>query len=356
MNKIELSGQDDQLDFFQLPDFLAPRAFVVILMTAQLLVMLFSLFVYGMNFDWVGFASMTIYVQWQAISSACLLALMRNTINRLSNKMFTIVSSYLILLLVALLVALLAQWVFNFKQNNTIDWEIIWRNYFISAIIAGVALRYLFVQQQLIHQEKAAVVASLASLQARIKPHFLFNTMNSIASLIGFAPDKAEKMVEDFSTLLRESLKDERLETTIEKEWGLCERYLSIEQLRLGERLSWQVDFSALDTSLPIPSLSLQPIIENAIYHGIQPALEQGYILVKGEYQAGEIIISIENSQFETAQSHRANKGNKMAISNIRHRIHQLYGPSAFLELKDLGDSFRTVLRYQPKNLIFDID
>jgi two-component system sensor histidine kinase AlgZ len=218
----------------------------------------------------------------------------------------------------------------------------------MSAIVAGIALRYMFVQQQLVHREKAAVLASLASLQARIKPHFLFNTMNSIASLISFAPDKAEKMVEDLSTLLRESLKDERLETTIAAEWDLCERYLSIEHLRLGDRLSWTCQLTDLDLNLAIPSITLQPIIENAIYHGIQPSIEQGFIHVKGDFSDGVVCISIENSQFETDQSQRSNKGNKMAIGNIRHRIKQLYGDSASLELINQDDSFKTVLTYRP--------
>ena len=351
-----LSAQQDKHDFFQLPDFLQPSTFVVLIMTAQLLVMLFTLFEYGLHFDWAAFAKITVYVQWQAIISAMSLTLWRKKINALTDKRYAALVSYLSLLIVAAAVAVTSEWILHLDDVVKMDWELITRNFLISLIVAGVSLRYLFVQQQLIHQEKAAVLASLASLQARIKPHFLFNTMNSIASLISFAPAKAEKMVEDFCALLRESLKDERVETTIEQEWGLCERYLSIEHLRLGDRLKWEADFSALDKSLPIPSLTLQPIVENAIYHGIQPALDDGFIRVKGEFNEGEVVISIENSQFDTAQSQRANKGNKMAITNIRHRIQQLYGSTAALELIDLGKSFRTVLRYQPKSVILDID
>lgn len=342
-----LQLHNSEPEFFQLPDLLSPRTFVLLVMTAQLLVMLLALHDYGFQFDWMGFARITVYVQWQVILSALILSQARGRINHLSTYKATAVS-YFLLLVAAFIVALMAQWILVPSPEQSFDWSMVLRNYLMSAIVAGVALRYMFVQQQLVHREKAAVMASLASLQARIKPHFLFNTMNSIASLIGFAPDKAEKMVEDLSTLLRESLKDERVETTIEAEWGLCERYLSIEFLRLGDRLNWTVDFDQLDMHLPIPSLTLQPIVENAIYHGIQPSVDEGFIRVKGEFLDGIVKISIENSQFQTDQSQRANKGNKMAIGNIRHRIQQLYGDTASLELIDQQDSFKTVLTYRP--------
>ncbi len=341
------STQEQEPTFFQLPDLLNARTFLLLVMTGQLLVMLLALYEYNFSFDWNGFAKLTLYVQWQLVLSALLLSLTREKLNQMPVSQAAGLS-FAIILVIAFLVAVMAQWVLHPKELSGFDWPVIWRNYLISAIVGGVGLRYLFVQQQLVHREKAAVMASLASLQARIKPHFLFNTMNSIASLIGFAPDKAEKMVEDLSTLLRESLKEERVETTVEKEWGLCERYLSIEHLRLGDRLQWEVDFDNLDVNLPIPSLALQPIVENAIYHGIQPALDPGFIRTKGEYLEGEVIIRIENSQFQTAQSQRSNKGNKMAIGNIRHRIQQLYGDSAELQMEDNGNTFVTTLRYKP--------
>ncbi len=342
-----LHTQRTEPEFFQLPDLLSPRTFVLLVMTAQLLVMLLALHTYGFHFDWTGFAKLTIYVQWQVMLSALVLSLARTQINYLSTYRAAALS-YGLLLVVALVVSLMAQWILSPSSIVAFDWLNVLRDYLMSAIVAGVALRYMFVQQQLIHQEKAAVMASLASLQARIKPHFLFNTMNSIASLISFAPDKAEKMVEDLSALLRESLKDERVETTIDAEWALCERYLSIEFLRLGERLNWTCNFEKLDVDLPIPSLTLQPIIENAIYHGIQPSIDQGFIRISGEFSGGIVKISIENSQFQTDQSQRSNKGNKMAIGNIRHRIQQLYGDTASLMLIDQADSFRTVLTYRP--------
>ncbi|MCK5881349.1 MAG: histidine kinase [Sinobacterium sp.] len=342
-----LQSQSEESDFFQLPDLLSPRRFALSVMTAQLLVMLLALYTYGFNFDWSGFAKMTIYVQWQVTLSVFILSQARKRINHLSTYSAAAVS-YGLLLSTGFVVALMAQWVSNIMGGSSFNGSMLGRNFLMSAIVAGIALRYMFIQQQLIHREKAAVLASLASLQARIKPHFLFNTMNSIASLIGFAPDKAEKMVEDLSALLRESLKGERVETTIDAEWALCERYLSIELLRLGDRLNWTCDFSNLNMGLPIPSLTLQPIIENAIYHGIQPSIDKGFIRVHGEFLDDIVKISIENSQSQTEQSQRSNKGNKMAIGNIRHRIQQLYGDSASLELIDQVDSFKTVLTYRP--------
>jgi len=349
MANMALNKHDDEVGIFVLPELLDTRKFILLVMAAQLIVMVLALFEYGLFFNWEGFAKLTVYVQWQVLLSAFILSLARDFINK-SPLQRAIAFSYGIMLVISVAVALMAQWLVMPIKFPQADWCEVGRGFAMTAIIGGIALRYLYMQQLLIHQEKAALMASLASLQARIRPHFLFNTMNSITSLIGFAPDKAEAMIEDLCTLLRESLKDESLETTIEKEWGLCERYLSIESLRLGDRLQWEVDFDNLDMNLPIPSLALQPIVENAIYHGIQPSLEQGFIRVKGELLDDEIIICIENSQFESERSQRANKGNKMAIGNIRHRIQQLYGSNAELQLLDQGDTFKTVLKYKPAN------
>jgi len=203
------------------------------------------------------------------------------------------------------------------------------------------------IKRQLVNREKSELLANLSALKARIKPHFLFNTMNSIASLISIDPEKAEKMVEDLAELLRASLRDHVVETPSAEEWHICEKSLEIEKLRLGERLRWECDFSALDQNLPIPSLALQPLVENAIYHGIQPSPEGGYLKVTGRSQGGEVEIRVETSQTKREGTQRSNHGNRMAINNIRHRIQHLYGETALLELRDLGTTFLVTLRYR---------
>lgn len=339
--------QNPLRDSFLIPDLCTGRPLVLLLMATQLLVILFMLFQFGLEFDWIYMGSVTVYMQWQAIGSALLMALVREYFLLLPKNQAAS-ATFALLVLWGALMAVVAQWLDHPDRLTLIDWPLVARNTLISAIVVGIALRYLYVQQQLVDREKSELQASLSALQARIKPHFLFNTMNSIASLISIAPEKAEKMIEDLAELLRASLREEMLETTIANEWELCQRYLEIEQLRLGERLSWQCDFSALNEALPIPSLSLQPIVENAIYHGIQASPHPGFIRVSGHLQEGRVVIQVENSFDRAYKSERPNKGNKMAINNIRHRLQHLYGDSASLELEEKNGSFLVTLSYKP--------
>lgn len=329
---------------FQLPDLVSNRALLLLIMAAQLLVMVIMLARFGIEFDGQHLVELTLYVQWQTICSALLLSALKVRIENLTRSAAAS-ASFLVLLLVALFVAVMAAW-YRYPANMPdVDWAFVTRAVLISAIVSGVALRYLFVQQALLQREKSVLEAKLVALQAKIKPHFLFNTLNSIASLIGFAPEKAEAMVEDLSDLLRASLQGDNIETSIEQEWYLCERYLAIEQQRLGERLRWHCDFQ-LDTQLPIPSLSLQPLIENAIYHGIQPSTAPGYIEITGRVNNGWVEITIKNSQISVVG--KKHKGNQMALENIRARLQHLYPKHNMLKLDDNHDTFTAILRYRP--------
>src|SRR5690606_24706291 len=124
--------------------------------------------------------------------------------------------------------------------------------------------RYLYLQQQLNRQQQAELKARLDALQARMHPHFLFNSMNIIASLIATAPDKAEQAVEDLAELFRASLASADTEVSLGHELELCRRYLALESLRLGERLRVHWQDEGVSPQLPIPLLTLQPLLENA--------------------------------------------------------------------------------------------
>lgn len=335
-------------DGFLLPDLCEYQALFVLIIVSQLVALVLVVTYAGLYFDWVQFGMMSLYIQLQAVCSAIPLCKLRLYLNTLS-KYKAASLAYILLLIIGFLLGILAEWQYAPIQQRYFDWHNVFRNLLITAILAGIALRYLYLHQQLINREKSELMANLSALQARIKPHFLFNTMNSIASLITIEPEKAEKMVEDLAELLRASLRDNVVETSIAEEWRICEKYLEIEQLRLGDRLHWQCDFSKLDQQLSIPSLSLQPLIENAIYHGIQPSPTGGYMKIIGESHNNKVFITVENSQAQQHQAGRENKGNKMAINNIRHRIQQLYGDSASLDLQDNDSSFLVSLSYTLK-------
>ena len=207
--------------------------------------------------------------------------------------------------------------------------------------------QYQLVETRL--QEKLELLARLDSLRSRIRPHFLFNTLNSIASLIMSRPEAAEQAVEDLSELFRVSLQEAQRPTTVADELHLCELYLGIEQLRLGERLqvSWQVDDDAREQSMP--SLLLQPLVENAIYHGLSQLPQGGLISIDVKYRQGEIQVGVDNPVPQQARSER---GHHMALENIEQRLQALYGPGSSLEARHEGDRFSVRLSYSPGALL----
>ena len=206
-------------------------------------------------------ALMSLFVQWVALSSAVLICVLRPWLNRLP-LVLGAGFAFLLVLTVTAAMGTLADRLLALTPS--VDWTQIGGQLVIASIITGLALRYFYVQQQLRARERAELQSRLQALQSRIRPHFLFNSMNIIASLIAIDPDTAESVVEDLSELFRASLNEAGNQVPMADELALCRRYVRIEQLRLGERLTvdWQLDPHG---DLKIPLLSLQPLLENAI-------------------------------------------------------------------------------------------
>lgn len=338
--------QDMENNRFLIPNLCDLQALLMLFIVMQLLVILNMLFLFGIRFDWVHFGLVTFYVQLQAFLSASLLCIARTSLVKLPAEKAVLLAFLLLMAIAFIIAGVVHQLWLPLSASRVNSYDFIWRNALISAIVSAVALRYLYLQQQLIAQQKSELHASLLALQARIRPHFLFNTLNSIASLITIAPEKAEKMIEDLSSLIRGSLRDE-VETTFLDEWQLCEAYLHIENIRLDGRLSWSCDFSNLNDQIDIPSLSLQPLLENAVYHGIQPNPKAGDIIIYAESVEDKVLVRIDNSQSKKAAEAFKHQGNNMALDNIRHRLQRLYGDSATLELKDEGERFIATMSYR---------
>jgi len=164
----------------------------------------------------------------------------------------------------------------------------------------------------------ALAEARLQALQARIRPHFLFNSLNTVLSLIRRDPKRAERALEDLADLFRTLMSEPRQFVRLAEEIALLERYAELEQLRLGERLQiiWELDAAPVDALLP--PLVLQPLLENAVHHGVEPGTGPGQVLVRIERRGDRVIARIENPYIEEQQK-RA--GNRMALENIRERL-----------------------------------
>jgi two-component system sensor histidine kinase AlgZ len=175
----------------------------------------------------------------------------------------------------------------------------------------------------------ALAEARLQALQARIRPHFLFNSLNAVLALIRRDPKRAERSLEDLADLFRTLMSDARQFVRLEDEIALLERYAELEQLRLGERLrlTWELDTAPSDALLP--PLVLQPLLENAVYHGVEPGTSAGEVLVHIERRGDRVLARIENPYVEE-QQHRA--GNRMALENIRERLALFFDAEARIE------------------------
>jgi two-component system sensor histidine kinase AlgZ len=184
----------------------------------------------------------------------------------------------------------------------------------------------------------ALAEARLQALQARIRPHFLFNSLNAVLALIRRDPKRAERSLEDLADLFRTLMSDARQFVRLADEIALLERYAEIEHLRLGERLriTWELDAAPPDALLP--ALVLQPLLENAIYHGVEPGTAAGDVLVHIERRGDRVHAVIENPYIE-AEQQRA--GNRMALENVRERLALFFDAEARLEARPLGNRFR---------------
>ncbi|MEH6591183.1 MAG: histidine kinase [Halioglobus sp.] len=328
---------------FLIPDLCAPRAVFILVLLAQLMVLVFTLMSSAMPaFNWDLFARASFSVQWVMLASVALLCPLRRFLSRFSVPV-TALLSLLVVITVTLASSLVIGEMFpgvSYTQEGL--WWVA-RNVLVATVVSGITLRYFYLQQQLHLREQSELQARLDSLQARIRPHFLFNTMNSIASLIGSRPDDAEQAVEDLSELFRVSLREENRSTTVADELHLCELYLGIEQLRLGSRLSvvWDVD-PGIET-VPMPGLLLQPLVENAVYHGIAQLPEGGTIHVSISREGDQIHVRVDNP---TPTQVGETEGHHMALGNIEQRLTGLYGADARVEIGRIDNVFRADLYY----------
>ncbi len=187
-------------------------------------------------------------------------------------------------------------------------------------VLAALAVAVLLGYFRLLARAYSPVLAEarLQALQARIRPHFLFNSLNAVLAVVRRDPKQAERTLESLADLFRTLMGDARRFVRLADEIALLERYAEIEQLRLGDRLrvTWELDSAPSDALLP--PLVLQPLLENAIYHGIEPGLAAGEVLVCIERRGARVLARIENPQLEEP-NHRA--GNRMALENIRERL-----------------------------------
>ncbi len=339
-----------------LPDLCSSQSVFLLVLVAELLAVLLTISASSglQHFSWDKLAMISVQVQWIVVFSAIVLCRLRFWLGRQDHARAGAVA-YALVLAIALVLCIAGQWIvfgasglaFIEEQHFSLDGWLLLNNMVIAAILAGILLRYLYLQQQLRNQQQAEMQARIQALQSRIRPHFLFNSMNSIASLIATEPDTAERVVEDLSELFRASLAEPSL-IPLERELQLCKHYLEIEQLRLGRRLQLDWQINSCNPNIKIPSLMLQPLVENAIFHGIEPLPKGGKITVKVSQNDKQLSIVISNPYLLTKKPQRnsehAQRHNHMALDNIRRRLTAHFGTAARLSSSAENGVFTTYI------------
>ena len=290
----------------------------------------------------------SVYVQWLALLNAVVLCSLRKPLQNLDARTGFFIAWVASLLVTALASAVVCQMDQALGLGLTVpvgsNLRFVLGNAAICALIAAALLRYLFVLELWRERVQAASKAQVDALQARIRPHFLFNSMNTIASLIRTRPTEAERTVEDLADLFRAALGASDAHGTLGEELDLIQRYLQIEHLRLGDRLRIEMDTAQLPSEFPMPRLLLQPLVENAVYHGIQPRADGGVLTLRGRCIAGGIEIVITNPLAQASTSMR----NGVALANVRARIGYHFGARGELRVESGPENFRVTL-YLPK-------
>jgi len=361
MNTLNKTDSTKLADNLFLPDFCQVYTIFLGVILTELLAFVLTLAPLSkIGYDWkyvkadliTDLALISLFMQWITLISMALLCLLRRWLCRLGNLLAGF-SSYLLILIVTGLVSELAYQFVISPVESLMSPPVasrqlfFWRNLGMSALLSAIVLRYFYMQYLWKQETEATAYARIQALQARIRPHFLFNSMNTIASLIRFQPQQAEQAVIDFAEIFRVSLIEAKNSVTLQEELQWCQQYLHIEKLRLAERLHliWQVDSLPKDAILP--PLCLQPLVENAIYHGIQPLPTGGTVEITGQFDGSQIKLNISNPMPEIPSTYR---GQQMAQQNIQQRLHYFYGAQASLAIQTIANTYQVSLIFPYHN------
>jgi len=338
---------------FYLPDFCRAQSVLAVILIAALVAVLFALAGHGISTGfWTGLARIALFLLWVALGTAAVWCAARGLLSRLDVAAGSAVALALALAVTAL-VTEAAWWFEDYTRRSvgadaplpeSIHLRLMLRNLAVCAIAAGLALRYFYVAHQWQSNVEAEAQSRVRALQARIRPHFLFNSMNTIASLTRSDPRLAEQAIADLSDLFRASLREHRERIPLAHEIEIARAYERVERLRLGDRLAvdWQVDDLPMDAQ--VPALILQPLLENAVYHGIEPLEKGGAIRVAGRRDGRHAVLTIDNPVAPRVVARRA--GHRIGLDNVRQRLELMFHGEAEVEVIEAPERFVVTLRF----------
>lgn len=347
-----IASEDGRKQLY-LPDFCSSRAVLAIVLIAELTALVTTLARdnSGLSF-WTDLARTSFLLLWIGLAGAGLLCAARRFLAAQSVAR----GSVIVLALVAALVALVSEGAFRLGHMAPFDASsrlfprehatFVLRNVGIALIVTALALRYFYVTHEWRRNVEMQARARVHALQARIRPHFLFNSMNTIASLTRTNPARAENAVLDLADLFRASLSEQRSQIPLREEIEIARTYQRVEALRLGPRLAvaWKID--QLPMQALVPGLLIQPLLENAIYHGIEPRPDGGTVTVTGECANGLITIVVRNPLPEPAAAGQGREGNRVALDNVRERLRLMYAGRSTVKAGSFDGEYIVTLRF----------
>jgi two-component system sensor histidine kinase AlgZ len=331
-----------------LPDFCSPGTLFIVVLVAELVAIVLTLAAHGGDGQFlISLSKTSMFVLWLALLSTAVLCQLRAHLER-AGKTLAFVLGFMVLVLLSLILAegawQIMSWLGQSGIINASHGGFVLRTFAISSIVIALFMRYLYVASEWRRSIVLEAQARISALQALIRPHFLFNSMNTIASLTRSNPRQAEEAVEDLSDLLRATLSSPRDLSSLQQELEIAETYERIEKLRLGDRLTVRWDFGDVPMTALVPTLTLQPLLENAIYHGVELMPDGGEVTVSGKREGDTLEIRMSNPVSEGQAREVA--GNQMALSNIEQRFELAFGASGGIDIDNSNGRFTVILRF----------
>lgn len=330
------------VDHFRIPNLCRNSSLLLVVLVTELVVAVVCLL--GANqVQWQSFGLLSFYAQWVVLLSCLCLCWSRQWLAR-QEYMTGVLFSFLICLGVLLAVEFASIFVMS-GEVAWIDWQHFWPILLAALIVVSAILRFFTLLDKIEIRNKAEAQSKIQALQSRIQPHFLFNSLNTIAELTAIDAAKAEKAIHALSMLFRVGLEEGKPTHSLEKELSLCKRYQELEEFRLGDRatIMWIIEVAAPD-KWQVPKLILQPLLENAIKYSAQTSdrNDSSYVIVEIKETNKHLSILVENS---VADHDGQQTGNGMAIENIKERLFVLYDDQFSFRVRSHNNIYRVIMR-----------